>query len=150
MTSKRKNMLAAVAAAVLAGTVFLGARPALAQEETETPGAMRPGAEEYRISCQVCHGADGKGNGPMAKHLLVKPSDLTVLAKNNEGKFPLQDVFQIIDGRTMVRGHGERTMPVWGSRFSVQAEGAFGPYGGEVVVRNRILELVFYIQELQE
>jgi mono/diheme cytochrome c family protein len=36
--------------------------------------------------CASCHGADGKGDGPMAKSLKVKPADLTRIAARNGGR----------------------------------------------------------------
>ena len=143
---------------VLCGAAFLfGALSvtgsALAEEETI-------GAEEYRISCLSCHGAGGRGDGPMAKFLTIKPTDLTQLANNNggqypglkAGRYPFARVFQIIDGRTVVSGHGDRAMPVWGSRYLIEESGKYGPYLGahEQVVRGRILELVYYIQSIQQ
>ena len=35
------------------------------------------GQELYNINCALCHGTDGKGNGPIASHLENKPFDLT-------------------------------------------------------------------------
>jgi mono/diheme cytochrome c family protein len=35
------------------------------------------GAELFRISCTLCHGTQGKGDGPIASHLKNKPFDLT-------------------------------------------------------------------------
>ncbi|HEY5504592.1 MAG TPA: cytochrome c, partial [Sedimentisphaerales bacterium] len=43
------------------------------------------GRSEYQSSCAVCHGIDGKGNGPAAEELKRRPIDLTVLAKKNNG-----------------------------------------------------------------
>lgn len=118
------------------------------------------GASEYRVSCLSCHGVGGKGNGPMAKFLTIKPSDLTQLANTNggqypelkAGRYPFTKVFQVIDGRTVVSGHGDRAMPVWGSRYLAEESGAYGPYLGayEQTVRGRILELVYYIQSIQQ
>lgn len=114
------------------------------------------GAEEYRISCMSCHGVGGKGNGTMAKFLTIKPTDLTTLAKNNGGQYPgikagtypFQRIFQIVDGRTVVSGHGDRPMPVWGNRYLIADQGPPGTHEREV--RARILELVYYIQSIQE
>ena len=106
------------------------------------------GADEYRISCLSCHGVGGKGNGLMAEILRVQPSDLTVIAKNNEGVFPLDKVFRTIDGRYGVTGHGDRDMPIWGARY-LEAAPRYGTFGGEDVVQLRILELVYYIQSIQ-
>ncbi len=35
------------------------------------------GKELYTINCVLCHGVDGKGDGPVASHLENKPFDLT-------------------------------------------------------------------------
>lgn len=113
------------------------------------------GADEYEASCLACHGVGGKGNGPMAEFLSVKPTDLTVISKNNDGVFPLLEIFQIVDGRTVVGSHGVRNtegweMPVWGARYREQTGDKYGEYGSETAVRARILELVFYIQAVQQ
>jgi mono/diheme cytochrome c family protein len=116
------------------------------------------GADEFLASCASCHGVSGKGNGPIAEFLSPKPADLTQLAKNNNGlypslgsgDYPFQRVFQVIDGRTLVSGHGDRAMPVWGSRYKMEEADKYGPMGAEQVIRGRVLELVYYIQTLQE
>ncbi|MCG4455837.1 cytochrome c [Pseudomonas sp. MMS21-TM103] len=117
---------------------------------------VKIGFEEFRLHCSTCHGQDAKGNGPMAQFLKIKPADLTVLAKNNTGQYetkagqyPFHRVFQIIDGRTQVSGHGVREMPIWGGRYQEEIGDKYGPYGGEAAVRGRILELVYYLQTIQ-
>ena len=105
---------------------------------------------EFRITCAVCHGVNGKGDGILAEFLKVKPADLTVLAKKNGGEYPFLRVFQTIDGRTQVKAHGDRTMPVWGDRYVAEANSPPGTYGSELMVRARTLELVYYIQSIQE
>ena len=107
-------------------------------------------ANEYKASCQVCHGPRGKGDGPMAVSLKQKPTDLSKLEEKNEYVFPFLKVFQIIDGRTMIPAHGTREMPVWGERYMADVGEKYGPYGGEGAVRARVLELVHYVQSLQE
>ena len=107
-------------------------------------------ADEYRVSCQVCHGPKGKGDGPMASALKVKPTDLTKLEEKNDYKFPFLKVFQTIDGRAMIPAHGTREMPVWGRRYVEDIGDKYGPYGGEAAIRARVLELVYYVQSLQE
>jgi hypothetical protein len=47
------------------------------------------GKTEYLSSCADCHGPDGKGTGPLASKLKTKPADLTIIAKKNNGVFPL-------------------------------------------------------------
>ena len=85
----------------------------------------------------------------MVKFLTIKPADLTVLTRNNQGGFPFLKVFQTIDGRQVVSGHGDRPMPIWGDRYIAQSKLKYGPYGGETAARARILELVYYVQQMQ-
>jgi hypothetical protein len=76
---------------------------------------------------------------------------LTQLYKNNERVFPLERVFEVIDGRKEVAAHGERKMPVWGDRYMEQTMTRQGPGPmNDIVVRNRVLELVYYIQSIQD
>ena len=108
-------------------------------------------ADEFQNSCASCHGEDGRGAGFLVRVFRgVDPGDLTQLAKNNDGVFPLLDVFQVIDGRTQVEAHGDRKMPVWGDRYQVQIGDKYGPFGSEAAVRARVLELVYYVQSIQE
>ena len=109
------------------------------------------GSDEYRVSCLNCHGEGGNGDGPMMDLLTKKPSDLTVLAKNNGGEYPFVKVYQTIDGRVTVPGHGTREMPIWGARYAEEDYERYGTaFGAEDVVRGRILQLVYFIQQLQQ
>jgi mono/diheme cytochrome c family protein len=78
--------------------------------------AQKPdvGKAEYLSSCAVCHGTDAKGKGSLAGQLKAAPADLTQLAKKNGGVFPLNAVYEKIDGRQDVKAHGPRDMPIWG------------------------------------
>jgi len=42
-----------------------------------TPQSIEAGEKAYKTNCVPCHGADAKGDGPAAKSMPVKPSDLT-------------------------------------------------------------------------
>src|ERR1039458_3785252 len=59
------------------------------------------GKIEYQSSCAACHGADGKGKGVFSAALKATPTDLTVLTKNNNGVFPVNAVYEVIDGRAV-------------------------------------------------
>jgi len=108
-----------------------------------------PGKTEFLSSCAPCHGADGKGNGPLSAVLKKAPPDLTVLAKKNNGVLPVATVDEIIDGRKSVAAHGSREMPVWGERFK-RPFIYFSPALVEASVHTRILALVDYLNRIQE
>lgn len=108
------------------------------------------GKTEYTNSCAVCHGPEGKGDGPLGDELVKRPADLTRLSKDNGGAFPYWRVFAVIDGRTMVPEHGDRDMPVWGRQFLPDDARKYGPNAGEIVTEERIHELAGYVQTLQQ
>lgn len=68
--------------------------------------------------CAPCHGADGRGNGPVAGVLKMPPADLTGLAKANHGKYPDIHIISVLRFGTDVRAHGSADMPVWGKIFA--------------------------------
>lgn len=129
--------------AVLAAP-FIGVPAAALAQQTAS------GADEFQNSCAVCHGEDGRGDGPLAKVLTVKPPDLTQLSKRNDGVFPIEGVTETIDGRKQIAGHGTRAMPVWGTRYEAEVGRQYGPYGSEAAVKTRIYVLVRYLQSIQE
>jgi mono/diheme cytochrome c family protein len=71
----------------------------------------------YTSYCAPCHGADGRGNGPVAGVLKNPPTDLTSLARANHGKYPENHIVSVLRFGTDVRAHGSAEMPVWGTLF---------------------------------
>ena len=110
---------------------------------------MSYGEAEYLNSCAVCHGVEGKGDGPLGEMLVKRPADLTSISRRNGGRFPYARVIAVIDGRYDVPGHGNREMPVWGRQFLEDDQRLYGPAGGEIVTTERINELAGYVQSLQ-
>lgn len=64
----------------------------------------------YNRTCFLCHGEDGKGNGPLAGKLEVDVPDLT--DKRRVKKSSERRLFRLIQG-TIKHGSGD-TMPQWG------------------------------------
>jgi len=122
-------------AAGMAGTAA-AARGAAVTVET--------GSALFRSYCASCHGAEAKGDGPLAGNLRVAPSDLTRLAKRNHGKFDADKVRRAIDGRGPKEIHGGSDMPVWGDAFKRAGEGF-----SEAKVKERIDALVEHLSTLQ-
>lgn len=81
------------------------------------------GKQMYISYCAPCHGVDGRGNGPVAGALKAQPTDLTVLAKANGGKYPDTHVYSVLAFGSNVPAHGSAQMPVWGSILGTMAQG---------------------------
>lgn len=114
--------------------------------------SFKPDQDEFVNSCASCHGRDGKGAGFLTRVFRgIDPGDLTQLAVNNEGEFPFDRVFEIVDGRGDVAAHGDREMPVWGDRYMERSMSEYGPDElNRLRVRSRILGLTNYLQSIQE
>jgi mono/diheme cytochrome c family protein len=83
------------------------------------------GRDLWQQDCAVCHGADGRGNGPAAAQLRRQPKDLSRIA--SPPVFP--------DGILAYRiANGGEVMPAWKSVLSPQ----------------QIWDLVDYIRSLRQ
>jgi mono/diheme cytochrome c family protein len=102
------------------------------------------GPDLYHAHCAACHGPEGKGNGPAAAALKTKPADLTILAKNDGGKFPTARVQKFISGDDpSLLSHGSREMPVWGPIFhQIEGDQDFGNV--------RLQNLIKYLGSIQQ
>lgn len=112
------------------------------------------GKQEFDNKCAVCHGKSGKGDGGVTELLKKAPADLTLLSKKNGGVFPYDRVTAVIDGRTAIKAHGERDMPIWGREYKTETMPAARyyfdvPYDMETYARARILALVDYLNRIQ-
>lgn len=117
--SRRSGLLALAALAALAAACGRhGAAPAPAPAPAPAaPAAAESGAAVYQRRCGACHGADARGDGPVAPTLRMAPPDLTRLAAGNRGVFPRARVIAVVSGEMPIAAHGSREMPVWSLRF---------------------------------
>jgi mono/diheme cytochrome c family protein len=83
--------------------------------------SAQSGSEDFRHYCAACHGQNGKGGGSWNG---TKVPDLTRLSQAHGGKFPTDEVIEIVDGRSRVLWHQRQPgeMPYWGDVFHVEEE----------------------------
>jgi hypothetical protein len=75
------------------------------------------GQEMFSSLCTSCHGVDGKGHGHILTEHNAPPIDLTILSKNNHGKFPEAHVIHVLEYGAEVPSHTSIEMPVWGPKL---------------------------------
>lgn len=116
------------------------------QTSTATPPATASdvpnGRDLYIGHCAICHGPDGRGQGPLAEAMKIVPADLTQIAAKHEGTFPDAKISDVIRNGGAVLGHGSRAMLPWGLYFSERHKPAVG--------KARIKALVEYLKSLQQ
>lgn len=112
-SSMRAGALAIAAAAVLQGAPPREALPKAA----EKGASAMSGRELYVAYCASCHGMEGRGDGPAAEALRMRPTDLTMLRRIHGGSFPKARVERLLGGLEGFPAHGGRKMPVWGPVF---------------------------------
>ena len=109
--------------------------------------SVTSGSEMYSTYCAVCHGQDGKGNGPAAPALKTHPADLTLLAKKNGGTFPATHVTSTLEFGVENPAHGSKDMPIWSDLFKT-----LHPTGDKTSapVRLRISNITDYLKTIQQ
>jgi mono/diheme cytochrome c family protein len=137
---RRFSLLAVL---LLFASGFTSAQEKKIEKAPIQPTSAASGPEMYKAYCAVCHGKDGKGDGPAASELKVPPPDLTTLAKRHDGKYPADYVATLLRNGAKAPAHGTADMPVWGPLFSSIGE------GDQAQVNQRIANLTNYIKTLQ-
>jgi mono/diheme cytochrome c family protein len=105
------------------------------------------GAQLFARFCASCHGAQGRGDGPVASTLKVEVPDLTRLVKRQGDPFPVEQVRRIVDGREVIAAHGARRMPVWGYEFATAT--ASEPEAGAEMAAQMVGRIVDHLKTLQ-
>lgn len=134
-----RAMIALVA--VVVAFAVLGADIKKVAPKDTSPASGKQMFDQY---CAVCHGKEGKGDGPAKSALKVPPRDLTKLSAQNGGKFPELRVYGAIHGDVEMAAHGSKDMPVWGTVFqSMSHDSGAG-------TQMRVSNLTAYIKSLQK
>ena len=104
------SILAAVLACATAAEEHWSAPAAAAKRRNPVPtnpASREQGRQLFKQNCIVCHGAEGRGDGPAAASLKPQPADLAVMA----GHHPDGDLaWKIANGRG--------AMPAWKATLS--------------------------------
>jgi mono/diheme cytochrome c family protein len=136
-------ILVAVASLALA-VLLVMSLPRAAAADGARAAVLADGKQEFQEACVSCHGADGKGGGPLASKLVKPPKDLTAIAAANNGVFPFWRVFSIVAGETVVEGHATHQMPDFYASLKTQ-----DTKPGYLPAHVRLLELTHYLESIQ-
>lgn len=132
---------------VFLSSLLLAVGVGIAAAQDKQAAASPPpksGSGTYKEYCAVCHGKTGKGDGPAAPALKVRPPDLTTLARRHGGRFPDAYVADLLRNGVKVDAHGTAEMPIWGPLFmSIDSS-----YQSQFDLR--ISSLTTYIKSLQK
>jgi mono/diheme cytochrome c family protein len=107
--------------------------------------SAQSGSEDFRHYCAACHGQNGKGGGSWNG---TKVPDLTRLSQAHGGKFPTDEVIEIVDGRSRVLWHQRQPgemMPYWGDVFRIEQERL-----SKGKAESRVMAIVDYLRSIQE
>ncbi len=118
--------------------------PVLAQDVS-----VDDGRDLYRTYCWQCHGFEATGDGPMAEMLAIRTSDLTKLAGQNDGVYPIDRIAEQIDGRSQLLAHGGE-MPIFGAVFETDQQIAVAlPNGQRIMVGLPLANLLAFLESIQ-
>lgn len=110
---------------------------------------LTEGEALYAELCAVCHGLEGRGDGPAAEALSAPVADLTLLSKGNGGVFPEEQVELAIRGEGKITAHGSLEMPAWGAAFR-DVRSDWKPSRREGFAELKILTVVSHVESLQQ
>ena len=103
------------------------------------------GQEMYQEYCVACHGEKADGQGPAAIAYKNKPADLTLLARRNQGKFPYDYFYSVLQFGAVLPtpAHGSSDMPVWLPLFNSLDD------NHKAIAEQRMRNLARYVESLQ-
>ena len=90
-------------------------------EVSASPAPAYEGRRLYVSYCQLCHGTDGKGDGPLAKAMQISPADLTTTVRSRSDTILMKIISG--EGRQTITGRDRHNllneaMPEWKDVFS--------------------------------
>ncbi|PTX55405.1 cytochrome c [Litoreibacter ponti] len=110
---------------------------------------IEAGAEYFSQYCVACHGTEARGDGPMAQVMIIRPTDLTILAGENDGVFPRAWAIRRIDGTDPLVSHGS-PMPVYGPFFEGEGVTIPGEDGVLIMTSQPVVDLIGYLESIQQ
>jgi mono/diheme cytochrome c family protein len=142
-----QRALAALVTILAAGHLFAQTPDAGSTQTGRSSPALAleslTGRDSFDRYCVSCHGADGRGGGPVASALKNRPPDLTTLARREGGTFPRERVAAFVEGTERLSlTHGSGDMPVWGRTLR-------GLESSDARIKVRLANLVAYVESLQ-
>ena len=92
-----------------------------APDVSANPPPAYEGSRLYVSYCLLCHGADGKGDGPLAKAMQISPADLTTTVRSRSDTILTKIITG--EGRQTITGRDRHNllseaMPEWKDVFS--------------------------------
>jgi len=122
-----------------------GTKPPLPQKGT--PEYLQVGREQYMKYCATCHGPTGTGDGMASSTFNKHPVDLTLLSRQNGGRFPTTKVLSIVKGDSPIAAHGSREMPVWGEILGHPLDDSMYEQDSSNL---KILSIAAYLESIQK
>jgi mono/diheme cytochrome c family protein len=109
-----RSLAVSLLGTVVAAGIWFAGQPSANATTPVNKATSTDGKEMFATFCTPCHGVDGRGHGPAVAAQKAPPIDLTVLSKNNHGKFPEAHVVHVLKYGAEVPSHTSVEMPVWG------------------------------------
>lgn len=106
------------------------------------------GRDIYQQYCAGCHGEIAIGDVPIKDNIVDGAPDLTIIARRYGGVFPLVDVVRQVDGRVMMRGHGD-PMPVFGPMLGGPSAVVDTADGSPIITKAAVLAVADYLESVQ-
>lgn len=142
MSSHLQFKKIALVASMIAMAIFIFASCQQNPPKNSRMAQAERGKALFDKHCTTCHG-DNPDEATVAA--LDKPPPDLALIKDRRAvtEFPVVEMARMIDGRNLVKIHGQRAMPVWGQVFSNDGD-------DEEAIRGKKGELVAYLMSIQK